>query len=101
MKKAIYQIRSGAYKTSKDYAHLKELLDAGYFVVCFVEYDVTPTSEYVFHDICLARKNNYGYELGARGIGYCSLCNDLHQFTFEEMCEANGVEFIEPTNISK
>ena len=34
--KELYRIKSGAYKTSKDYARLKELLDAGYYVVCFI-----------------------------------------------------------------
>lgn len=36
--KELYSIKSGAYKTSKDYARLKELLDAEHYVICFIHY---------------------------------------------------------------
>lgn len=97
--KELYSIKSGAYKTSKDYAHLKELLDAGYYVICFIHYDPQGT-HYEFQDICIANKRKDGYEFCARGIGYLSIyeeCGDK----FNELCEDSGVEFVNPTNVSK
>ncbi len=97
--KELYSRKSGAYKTSKDYARLKELLDAGHYVVCFIHYAPQGT-EYDFQDICVANKRKYGYEFNARGIGYLSI-NEAWGDKFNELCEDSGVEFIEPTNISK
>ena len=97
--KELYSIKSGAYKTSKDYARLKELLDAGHYVVCFIHYAPQGT-EYDFQDICVANKRKYGYEFNARGIGYLSI-NEAWGDKFKELCEDSGVEFVEPTNISK
>jgi hypothetical protein len=100
--KELYSIKSGAYKTSKDYARLKELLDAGYYIVCFIRYDASDTM--TFHDICLARRidsGDVGYEFSSRGISYLTYFPKYHNFTFEEICKTDGVEFIEPTNISK
>lgn len=97
--KELYSIRSGAYKTSKDYTHLKELLDAGHYVICFIHYAPQGT-EYDFQDICIANKRKFGYEFNARGIGYLSI-NEAWGDKFEELCEDSGVELIEPTNISK
>ena len=92
--------KSERYKTSRNYKHLKELLDGNIEVVCFINYDISPQIKYVFQDLCIARRINQCYQFDARGICYASWYADF-KFTFEELCEARGVEFIEPTNISK
>lgn len=92
--KPLYRQRSGAYSTSKDYAHLKELLDKGLFVVAFINYDAG-SERYLFQDVCLASKKNGSYEFNSRGMCYLSIDPDL-DYPFEEMCEANGVEYVEP-----
>lgn len=102
-KKPVYNadgLKSEAYKTSKDYARLKTLLDANIVVVCFINYGISPQTKYLFQDICIARRINQCYQFDARGINYAMWYADF-PFTFEEICEANGVEFIEPTNILK
>ena len=92
--KSLYRQRSGAYSTSKDYAHLKELLDKGLFVVAFINYDAG-SERYLFQDVCLASKKMRSYEFNSRGMRYLSIDPDL-DYPFEEMCEANGVEYVEP-----
>lgn len=100
-KKPLYSAeKSEAYKTSRNYKHLKELLDNNINVVCFINYDFSPTTKYVFQDLCIARRQNQCYQFDARGISYATWYADF-TYTFEEMCEANGVEYIEPTNIKK
>ena len=102
-KKPVYNadgLKSEAYKISKDYARLKTLLDANIVVVCFINYDLSPQTKYLFQDICIARRINQCYQFDARGISYATWYA-YFPYTFEEMCEANGVEYIEPTNISK
>ena len=94
--KPLYRQRSGAYSTSKDYAHLKELLDKGLYVVAFINYD-TGSESYLFQDVCLASKKFGSYEFNSRGFCYLSIDPEL-DYPFEEMCEANGVEFVEPIN---
>lgn len=103
MQKPIYSVeKSEAYKTSKDYRHLKELLDGNVNVVCFINYDAAPTTKYVFQDLCIARKQNQCYQFDARGINYASWCEEFTRhvglaYTFEELCASMGVEYIEPT----
>ncbi len=92
--KPLYRQRSGAYSTSKDYAHLKELLDKGLYVVAFINYDAG-SERYLFQDVCLASKKIGSYEFNSRGMCYLSIDPDL-DYPFEEMCEANGVEYVEP-----
>lgn len=97
--KPLYEDKSKAYKTSKDYARLKELLDAGYYIVCFIRYDASDTM--TFHDICLARRfEDVGYEFSSRGISYLSIYEEWGD-KFNELCEDSGVEFVNPTNVSK
>ena len=99
------------YKTSKDYKRLKELLDKGYQVVCFITYDMNrhirePHEPFMVTDVCIARlleKNSkYAhYDFSCRGIGYLHYW--LHDFgydyTFEELLEARNIEFIEPEKV--
>ena len=88
------------YKTSKDYTHLKELLDNGQQVVCFVEW-VAP-SKNVFTDICKAcvlspNSPEYRhYSFSARGIGYGDYWPQIDDWSFEEHCESLKLEYIEP-----
>lgn len=97
-----------SYNTSRDYKHLRELLDQGYQVVCFTTYDINEHNkgredyfELVTTDICYGRKDGGWYYFHARGIQYASYWPDMHRYkSFEEMCEAEDIEFIEPT-ISK
>lgn len=94
--KPYYQVKSGGYQTSKDYAHLKELLDAGQYVVCFVDFDMSKDMAYKFQDICLASKKQYEYDFAVRGISYLSF-NFKWDTDFESLCKCYGVEFLEPT----
>ena len=91
-----YETKSGNYQTSKDYKHLKELLDKGIKVICFVDTEVSEKWEYVFQNIGLAYKGNLFYEIASQGISYISWYDEL-PFTFEQLCENKNVEFIEPT----
>ena len=97
--KQLYSIKSGAYKTSKDYTHLKELLDTGHYVICFIHYAPQGT-QYEFQDICIANKRKDVYEFCARGIGYLSIYEEWGD-KFNELCDDSGVEFVSPTNVSK
>ena len=96
------------YNTSRDYKRLKELLDKGYEVVCFVTYDYNENQkgredyfEIITTDICYARADTCEremYHVTARGIEYASYWSDMCRYkSFEEMCEAQNIEFIEPT----
>lgn len=91
----LYRQRSGAYSTSKDYAHLKELFDKGLFVVAFINYDAG-SERYLFQNICLASKKMGSYEFNSKGMCYLSIHSELDPF--EEMCKTSGVEYIEPIN---
>lgn len=95
------------YKTSKDYRRLKELLDAGYSVVCFTTYDwlyheMEPHTPMMTTDVCMARlldkDNKYAhYNISCRGTCYLVYwLHDTNRTTFEEECELQNIEFIEP-----
>lgn len=98
------------YKTSRDYKHLKELLDAGKDVVGFVTYDFHSRHRYepdykplVVTDVCLFRLRDKGkekcerYSFGVRGMCYDELYADDYDYDFEESCKGLQVEYIEPT----
>ena len=91
------------YKLSSDYHRLKELLDKGYIVVCFVDYDFGDGYPPV-RDVCKAKRKEhskvgYGYSFGARGIEYVSWDSwglKMQNYpTFEGLCEMNNIEFID------
>ena len=98
------------YKTSKDFKHLKELLDAGKEVVCFITYDFNERHKgekdykpIITTDVCMARLADKGskyenYHLSCRGTGFITYwTRDFdYKYTFEELCEAQNVEYIEP-----
>ena len=97
------------YKTSKDYTHLRELLDQGKEIVCFVTYNFNrfhPDQEpMMVTDVCMARllspdnEKYRRYSFSVRGHGYGDYWVDMDKdrFTFEEYCEADELEYIEPT----
>ena len=95
------------YKTSKDYKHLVELLEAGKEVVCFVTYNIRQwhpeETPIMVTDVCRAKliKGNdpeyRHYLVGVRGHVFIEWWNDtIEKFTFEELCEAESLEYIEP-----
>ena len=99
------------YKTSRDYKRLKDLLDMGYEVVCFTTYDFhhnvrEPHEPLMTTDICRARLLKYNnpendvYMISVRGLVYIEYFPNWkseHQESFEEQCESEKIEFIEPT----
>ena len=103
------------YKTSKDYKRLKELLDKGYEVVCFITYDFLwrsqePHEPMMVTDICRAKfikreqnRENDVYVIGVRGLSYITFWpnSNIYDFTFEDRCKAENIEFIEPTEEEK
>ena len=105
------------YKTSKDYKRLKELLDSGHSVICFVPFNNRrwhfkdkDNSIYATIDenpgICIAQLNDKGskweyYSLECYGKQYIHFYtkHTKDDCTFEGMLESNNVEFIEPDDI--
>lgn len=93
------------YNTSRDYKRLKELLDRGYQAVCFVTYDYNENQkgrddyfELITTDVCYGRCDDGRYQFAARGIEYASYWQDMCRYkSFEEMCGAQNLEYIEPT----
>lgn len=102
-----------AYKTSKDYKHLIELLDKGIEVVCFYTYDWNKHSKgepdykpIMVTDVCTAKLRSKGnlyehYSISCRGTGFLDYwTKDMsYEYTFEECLEARGIEYIEPDNL--
>ena len=99
------------YKTSRDYKRLRELLDAGYEVVCFTTYDFNRYNRnepdyqpMMTTDVCRAKllkgsTSKYDrYVIGVRGCVFVDywINDDVKRWTFEEECEAEKIEFIEP-----
>ena len=98
------------YKTSKDYKRLKELLDSGYEVVCFVTYDFNEHCKdsvgyfpLMTTDLCSAKVREKGnkfenYSLSVRGCSYIEYWSNFDTYvTFEKLLDMYNVEFIEPT----
>lgn len=91
------------YKVSKDYKRLKQLLDQGDKVVCFVDFDWDRKGNIVT-DIALAKcvgnGENLQYSISCRGIGYFSVYPLWYDgFTDEGMYKAfenDNVQFIDP-----
>ena len=98
------------YKTSRDMKRLKELLDAGYEVVCFYTYDWNGRrkgepdyKEMMTTDVCVACFHAAGeysrYIISCRGTGFLDywLHGIPYEYTFVELLEAHDIQFIEPT----
>lgn len=91
------------YKVSKDYKRLKQLLNKGNSVVCFVDFDWNRKGDIVT-DIALAKfigsGENIEYIISCRGIAYISIYPSWYSdFTDEKlykMFESDNVRFIDP-----
>jgi hypothetical protein len=86
------------YKLSRDYGRLIYLLDKGYEIVCWADYnwdkdDKTRTCR----DICHARKIDNHYSVGVRGIEYCSyyIRTDPQNYSFATLLKMSNIEFID------
>jgi len=99
-------IRNLCYKTSRDMKRLKELLDAGYEVVCFYTYDFARGKDpmpLMTTDVCTARYNEAGeyssYTLSCRGTVFLQYWTHGIECgcSFIELLEACDIQFIEPT----
>ena len=93
------------YHTSKDYKHLKELLDSDKNVICYVTYDFNHGREkepWWVTDVCRAHvesKNNpqyIRYCFSVRGCSFGDYWPSMDKFTFEEFCDSLKLEYIEP-----
>ena len=101
------------YETSRDYKHLKELLDEGKDVIGFVTYDLHSRfrnepdyKPFVVTDVCCFRLRNKGkegcerYSFGVRGRCYDEPFTDDYDFDFEKSCKDLQVEYIEPKRLN-
>lgn len=92
------------YKTSKDYSHLKQLLDAGQEIVCFTTYDWDHIHEddpnhvpIIACDVCCACYNSGRYVFAVRGHEYDAYYPERRRYSsFEQMCQENNIEFLDP-----
>lgn len=75
------------------------LIEKGLVLVAFINYDAG-SERYLFQAVCLASKRIGSYGFSSRGICYLSIEPDI-DYPFEEMCEANGVEYVEPNKSIK
>lgn len=93
------------YKVSKDYPRLKQLLDEGHKVVCWVTYDWNRGRGYVATDIAEARQKYGGkdleYAISVRGCCFFDTHPywDFEKYTDEGMYkdwEGMNLQFIDP-----
>ena len=96
------------YKTSRDYTHLKELLDEGKTVVGFTTYDFNRYNKggkdykpFIVTDVCEVKlfgsdKDDRYYSFSVRGQGYGEYEPNYHKFSFEDFCKRLDFEYIEP-----
>ena len=93
------------YKTSKDYKRLKELVDKGVEVVCFIIHESNSyrKDEDGYHnllmkDVCYCRKLIISYQFVAGDKIYATYKLGMQPYnSFEQMAEEFDIEFIEPT----
>lgn len=92
------------YKASEDYPRLKELLDSGEKIVCYVDYkiELSDGTQYICRDIAEARRfeNPIQYSIGVRGHGYSSVYPDWFRNYSEDalykLWTYDHVQFIDP-----
>ena len=94
-----------SYKVSKDYPRLKQLLDEGHKVVCWVTYDWSQGNGYMVTDIAEAKRIGEGeymhYMISVRGYCFFEVfpnwveldCTDEWMF---ERWKADNLQFIDP-----
>ena len=100
-----------AYKTSRDYKHLIDLLNKGIEVVCFFTIDWAESRKnekgykpIITTDVCLAKLHCIDneikeYRLSSRGQVFLNYYTSgiEYNYTFLELLEAHDIEYIEPT----
>lgn len=92
------------YKVSKDYKRLKQLLDEGNKIVCFVDYAFNLARDMVTTDIAIAECRGIGeymrYSVFSRGFSYItiypSLFDDFSDEKLYKTFECDNVQFIDP-----
>ena len=92
------------YKVSKDYPRLKQLLDSGHWVVCWVTYEWIRGDCHMVTDIAQAKHRGLGgygpYSVACRGTGfdYVSpqwLENYTEEYLYNSWAKMN-LQFIDP-----
>ena len=92
------------YKASEDYPRLKELLDNGERIVCYVDFtvDLSSGERCTFRDVAdaIRREEPCQYEIGVRGHGYCSVYpewfRDYSDEALFKLWAFHHVQFIDP-----
>jgi len=94
------------YKTSKDYTHLKALLDAGQEIVCFTTFalgnkrkDDPNHFPFMVCDVCRAHKVEASgrYVISSRDFEYAVYHPSMYCYSsFEHMCQEHNIEFLDP-----
>ena len=92
------------YKVSKDYPRLKQLLDSGHWVACWVTYDWSRGDGHMVTDIALAKHRGVvGYEqysVACRGTGFDDVFPQwIENYTEEYLYsswEKMNLQFIDP-----
>lgn len=92
------------YKVSKDYPRLKQLLDSGHWVACWVTYDWSRGNGHMVTDIALAKHRGVeGYEqysVDCRGTGFGDVFpqwieNYTDEFLYKSWEDMN-LQFLDP-----
>ncbi len=90
------------YNFSRDYDLMKWLLDNGFELVCYIDFDWRRDGTDIVRDVCRARKTpNGNYYLSVRGHGYRDYAPFFHKYSFAEAMLADNVEFIVPNDYEK
>ena len=93
-----------SYKVSKDYPRLKQLLDSGHWVACWVTYEWSHSDGYMVTDIAQAKhcgKEEYEcYSVTCRSTGFDHVFPSSFDFYSEENLykswEKMNLQFIDP-----
>lgn len=92
-----------SYKVSKDYPRLKQLLDSGHWVACWVTYDWSRGDGHMVTDIAQAKHHGVeGYEqysVSCRGMGMTVFPQWIDNYTDEYLYESwkdMNLQFIDP-----
>lgn len=93
-----------SYKVSKDYPRLKQLLDGGHWVVCWVTYDWSRGDGHMVTDIAQAKHRGVeGYEqysVACRGTGFDDVFPQwIEKYTEEYLYNSwakMNLQFIDP-----
>ena len=93
-----------SYKVSKDYPRLKQLLDSGHWVVCWVTYDWSRGNGHMVTDVALAKHRGVEvyeqYSVACRGTGFGDVFpqwieNYTDEFLYKSWEDMN-LQFLDP-----